>query len=47
MDSIVLENVTKQFGDTVVIDQLNLQVRKGERLICSGLQDAENRRFYA
>lgn len=36
MDSIVLENVTKQFGDTVVIDQLNLQVRKGERLILLG-----------
>lgn len=36
MHSIVLENVTKQFGDTVVIDQLNLQIRKGERLILLG-----------
>ncbi len=36
MHSIVLENVTKRFGDTVVIDQLNLQIRKGERLILLG-----------
>lgn len=36
MHSIILENVCKSFGDVVVIDNLNLSVRKGERLILLG-----------
>ncbi|MCI5837535.1 MAG: ABC transporter ATP-binding protein [Veillonellaceae bacterium] len=36
MHSIVLENVSKRFGDKVVIDDMNLAVRKGERLILLG-----------
>lgn len=36
MHSIILENVTKKFGETTVIDNLNLSVKKGERLILLG-----------
>jgi len=33
---IEVQNVTKRFGDTVVLDDLSLDVRKGERLVILG-----------
>ena len=36
MDSIRFENVSKSFGKTKVINNLNLSIEKGERLILLG-----------
>lgn len=36
MTSILLKNVKKSYGDTTVINQLNLEIRDGERIIFLG-----------
>ena len=36
MDSIRFENVSKSFGKTKIINNLNLSIEKGERLILLG-----------
>src|SRR5699024_5510343 len=36
MTSIILKNVNKSYGDTIIIENLNLEIREGERTIFLG-----------
>lgn len=45
MDSIRFENVSKSFGKTKIINNLNLSIEKGERLILLGPSAAANPPF--
>ena len=36
MDSLVLRNITKRFGDVLAVDRLDLAVKQGEFLVVIG-----------
>lgn len=47
MSNIRLRNVTKRFGSTVTLHQVNLDIEDGEFAVSSALPVVENRRYCA
>lgn len=45
MSNIRLRNVTKRFGSTVTLHQVNLDIEDGEFAVFVGRQAAANRRY--
>ena len=42
MNNIVFEHVVKAYGKNVIVNDLNMEIREGERLILLGHPAAEN-----
>lgn len=40
-----VENLTKKFGDLLVLDDISTKIYEGEKWLSSGRPVAENRRF--